>query len=163
MVAIEEQIVLFLENLLQSIGWAGIVVAMAIESACIPLPSEVTMPLSGWMLIQARGLSLWHTLWAGFYGAVGAVLSCSWAQPPPAFEHHSEGLEWACAPQQNGAPRGSDGDWCPQLPEKRDFNSNSHLDDSFFFAVEKSKVRWQLNARDSYTILYGQANVADGV
>lgn len=74
MVVIEEQIVLFLENLLQSIGWAGIVVAMAIESACIPLPSEVTMPLAGWMLIQARGLSLWHTLWAGFYGGLGCTI-----------------------------------------------------------------------------------------
>ncbi|HAL61965.1 MAG TPA: alkaline phosphatase, partial [Chloroflexi bacterium] len=74
MVAIEEQIVLLLENLLQSIGWAGIVVAMAIESACIPLPSEVTMPLAGWMLIQARGLSLWHTFWAGFYGGLGCTI-----------------------------------------------------------------------------------------
>jgi membrane protein DedA with SNARE-associated domain len=74
LVVIEEQIVLFLENLLQSIGWAGIVVAMAIESACIPLPSEVTMPLAGWMLIQARGLSLWHTLWAGFYGGLGCTI-----------------------------------------------------------------------------------------
>lgn len=74
MVAIEEQVVLFLENLLQSIGWAGIVLAMAIESACIPLPSEVTMPLAGWMLIQARGLSLWHVLWAGFYGGLGCTI-----------------------------------------------------------------------------------------
>lgn len=74
MVAIEEQIVLFLENLLQSIGWAGIVLAMAVESACIPLPSEVTMPLAGWMLIQARGLSLWHILWAGFYGGLGCTI-----------------------------------------------------------------------------------------
>ena len=63
MVAIEEQIVLFLENLLQSIGWAGIVVAMAIESACIPLPSEVTMPLAGWMLVQARGLQAGLQIW----------------------------------------------------------------------------------------------------
>ncbi len=72
--AIEEQIVLFLQNLFQTIGWAGVVVAMAIESACIPLPSEVVMPLAGWMLIQARGLSVWHTLWAGFYGALGCTI-----------------------------------------------------------------------------------------
>ena len=63
MVAVEEQIVLFLQNLLQSIGWAGIVLAMAIESACIPLPSEVTMPLAGWMLVQARGLQVGLQLW----------------------------------------------------------------------------------------------------
>jgi membrane protein DedA with SNARE-associated domain len=72
--AIEHQIVLFLQNLIQAVGWAGIVLAMAIESACIPLPSEVTMPLAGWMLIQARGLSVWHTFWAGWWGAVGCTL-----------------------------------------------------------------------------------------
>jgi len=72
--AIEEQIVLFLQNLFQAIGWTGVVVAMAIESACIPLPSEVTMPLAGWMLIQAKGLSVWHNLWAGFYGALGCTI-----------------------------------------------------------------------------------------
>ncbi|HDN79657.1 MAG TPA: DedA family protein, partial [Chloroflexi bacterium] len=72
--ALEEQIVLFLQNLFQTIGWTGVVVAMAIESACIPLPSEVTMPLAGWMLVQAQGLPLWHTLWAGFYGALGCTI-----------------------------------------------------------------------------------------
>jgi membrane protein DedA with SNARE-associated domain len=72
--AIEHQVVLFLQNLIQTVGWAGIVLAMAIESACIPLPSEVTMPLTGWMLIQAKGLSVWHTVWAGWWGAVGCTL-----------------------------------------------------------------------------------------
>ncbi len=74
MEAIEHQIVLFLQNLIQGVGWAGIVLAMAIESACIPLPSELTMPLAGWMLIQAKGLSVWHTFWAGWWGAVGCTL-----------------------------------------------------------------------------------------
>ena len=74
MEALEHQVVLFLQNLIQSVGWAGIVLAMAIKSACIPLPSEVTMPLAGWMLIQARGLSVWHTFWAGWWGAVGCTI-----------------------------------------------------------------------------------------
>ncbi len=47
---------------------------MAIESACIPLPSEIIMPLSGWMLIKEQGLSAIHVLWAGFYGALGCLL-----------------------------------------------------------------------------------------
>ncbi|MGB9301835.1 MAG: DedA family protein [Anaerolineae bacterium] len=74
MEALEHQVVLFLQNLIQTVGWAGIVLAMAIESACVPLPSEVTMPLAGWMLIQARGLSVWHTFWGGCWGAVGCTL-----------------------------------------------------------------------------------------
>jgi membrane protein DedA with SNARE-associated domain len=47
---------------------------MAIESACIPLPSEIIMPLAGWMLIKEPGLSSIHSLWAGFYGALGCTI-----------------------------------------------------------------------------------------
>lgn len=71
----EEQLVAFLTNLLQTIGWFGVVVIMALESANIPIPSEVTMPLSGWMLVQARGLTAWQAvLWGGFWGAVGCTI-----------------------------------------------------------------------------------------
>ncbi|MBI2935370.1 MAG: DedA family protein [Chloroflexi bacterium] len=54
--------------------WPGVVLLMAIESACIPLPSELIMPLSGWMLIQAKDHPAWYTLLAGLYGAVGNLL-----------------------------------------------------------------------------------------
>src|SRR5881628_2607337 len=42
---------------------------MAIESACIPLPSEIIMPFAG-HLVERGELTLW---WAGFWGAVGCV------------------------------------------------------------------------------------------
>ncbi|HET8631989.1 MAG TPA: DedA family protein [Thermomicrobiales bacterium] len=71
---LEQSIVSFLQQLFQSVGWLGVVLAMAIESACIPLPSEVTMPLAGWFLIEARGLSWEWTLLAGLYGAVGCTI-----------------------------------------------------------------------------------------
>ncbi|MBI2165170.1 MAG: DedA family protein [Chloroflexi bacterium] len=47
---------------------------MAIESACIPLPSELIMPLGGWMMVQEKGLSVYYVFLAGFYGAVGNLL-----------------------------------------------------------------------------------------
>jgi membrane protein DedA with SNARE-associated domain len=73
--ALEHQLVEFLTNLLQSIGWFGVVVIMAFESANIPIPSEVTMPLAGWMLVQARGLSaLQALLFGGLWGAVGCTV-----------------------------------------------------------------------------------------
>ena len=50
------------------------VLLMAIESACIPLPSEIIMPLAGWMLILDKGHGALFTLVAGFYGALGCVL-----------------------------------------------------------------------------------------
>lgn len=47
---------------------------MAIESACVPLPSEIIMPLAGWMLIKHQSLSVMYTLLAGVYGALGCTL-----------------------------------------------------------------------------------------
>lgn len=73
--AIEQQIVQFLEMLFNAIGWPGVVAIMALESANIPIPSEVTMPLSGWMLAEAQGRSHWYALLAGgFYGALGCTI-----------------------------------------------------------------------------------------
>ncbi|MFQ5879822.1 MAG: DedA family protein [Dehalococcoidia bacterium] len=47
---------------------------MAIESAAIPLPSELVMPLAGWMLVRERGLSEVWLLLAALAGAVGNVI-----------------------------------------------------------------------------------------
>ena len=47
---------------------------MAIESACIPLPSELIMPLAGWMLIKEKSLTAIYTLVAGAYGALGNTI-----------------------------------------------------------------------------------------
>jgi membrane protein DedA with SNARE-associated domain len=54
-------------------GYAGIVVCMAIESACIPLPSEIIMPFSGYLASTGR-----FTLWGvSIAGGIGNVLG-SW-------------------------------------------------------------------------------------
>jgi membrane protein DedA with SNARE-associated domain len=72
---LEAQLVTFLTNLFQTINWLGVVVIMILESANIPIPSEVTMPLAGWLLVQARGLSAWNALWmGGLMGAVGCTV-----------------------------------------------------------------------------------------
>ncbi len=47
---------------------------MAIESACIPLPSEIVMPLAGWMLVKEQNLPAVYSLVAGVYGAVGCTI-----------------------------------------------------------------------------------------
>ncbi|MFT4041172.1 MAG: hypothetical protein QM692_23525, partial [Thermomicrobiales bacterium] len=58
-------------SLFDTLGWLGVVIAMAIESACIPFPSEVIMPLAGWLLVAELGLGWSGVLLAGFWGAVG--------------------------------------------------------------------------------------------
>jgi membrane protein DedA with SNARE-associated domain len=69
----EIAIIEFLTNLFQTIDWAGVVVIMALESANIPIPSEVTMPLSGWLLVEANG-GTW--VQAGLLGGLMGGLGC---------------------------------------------------------------------------------------
>jgi membrane protein DedA with SNARE-associated domain len=57
-----------------AVQWPGVVALMAIESACIPLPSELIMPLAGWILIKDQSLPAIYTLVAGDYGALGCVI-----------------------------------------------------------------------------------------
>lgn len=72
--AFETAVIGFVRGLYESIGWFGVIVAMAIESASIPLPSEVIMPLAGWFLIQDKGLPMYWTFIAGLYGAIGCTI-----------------------------------------------------------------------------------------
>jgi membrane protein DedA with SNARE-associated domain len=73
--ALERELVTFLQNLFNTIGWGGVVFIMTLESANIPIPSEVTMPLAGWFLAQARGVSAWiAVLEGGLYGALGCSI-----------------------------------------------------------------------------------------
>lgn len=64
----------FVRLVYDAIGWPGVVVLMAIESAAIPLPSELIMPLAGWFLIRNHGLSPWWLIVAGLLGALGNTL-----------------------------------------------------------------------------------------
>jgi membrane protein DedA with SNARE-associated domain len=68
---LEAVILAWVAQVYQAIGWYGVAFLMAIESACIPLPSELIMPLAGWMLIQKPGLGPEYLLLAGLAGAAG--------------------------------------------------------------------------------------------
>lgn len=56
--------------LIDTLGYAGIVLGMAIESFNIPLPSEVLMPFAG-ALVAAGRFGFW---WVVLAGAVGNVI-----------------------------------------------------------------------------------------
>src|SRR5262250_725296 len=43
---------LFIKSLMLSAGYGGIVLLMAIESACVPLPSELIMPFAGYLVYE---------------------------------------------------------------------------------------------------------------
>jgi membrane protein DedA with SNARE-associated domain len=60
----------FIVATISALGYAGVILLMAIESACIPLPSEIIMPFAGYLVYAGR-----FNLWAvGVAGAVGCVL-----------------------------------------------------------------------------------------
>ncbi len=47
---------------------------MAVESAGIPVPSEIIMPLAGWFLVQDKGHGLGYVLLAGLLGGLGNTI-----------------------------------------------------------------------------------------
>lgn len=44
----------FVETMISSFGYTGVFIAMAIESACIPLPSEIILPFTGYMVFAGH-------------------------------------------------------------------------------------------------------------
>ena len=59
-------------SVISKLGYPGIVLLMGIESACIPLPSEVIMPFSGYLASTGRFKLIWVAL-AGALGIAGSA------------------------------------------------------------------------------------------
>jgi membrane protein DedA with SNARE-associated domain len=59
----------FIIATISALGYWGIVLLMAIESACIPLPSEIIMPFSGYLVSRGE-MNLWLVGIAGAFGCV---------------------------------------------------------------------------------------------
>ena len=60
----------FIVATISMLGYSGVILLMAIESACIPLPSEIIMPFAGYLVSRGE-MNLWLV---GIAGAVGCVL-----------------------------------------------------------------------------------------
>ena len=60
----------FISKVIAVTGYAGITILMAIESACIPLPSELIMPFAGYLVFQGT----FKLLWVATAGALGCNL-----------------------------------------------------------------------------------------
>ena len=59
-----------IKSLIAKTGYGGVVVLMAIESACIPLPSELIMPFAGYLVFSGT----MKLLWVATAGALGCNL-----------------------------------------------------------------------------------------
>ena len=60
----------FIIAAISSGGYIGVIILMAIESACIPLPSEIIMPFSGYLVFRGE----FDLFWVGLAGAFGCVV-----------------------------------------------------------------------------------------
>ncbi len=62
-------------SVISATGYAGIFFLMALESACIPLPSEVIMPFSGY-LVSSGQFFLWPVvLWGAAGNLLGSIVA----------------------------------------------------------------------------------------
>lgn len=65
-------------GLISALGHWGVFLGMIIESACIPLPSEVIMLFGGFLAAQGT-LNFWWVVWAGVLGNVTGSVIAYWA------------------------------------------------------------------------------------
>src|SRR5207302_10194299 len=63
-------IFVFIKSVIATTGYGGLVILMAIESACIPLPSELIMPFAGYLVFEG----MMKLVWVATAGAIGCNL-----------------------------------------------------------------------------------------
>jgi membrane protein DedA with SNARE-associated domain len=76
---IDEIVIPFLESLYGAVGYLGVMIAMAIESAMIPLPSELILPFAGFLVsdptqvepLTGQPWSFWLVV---IFGTIGNTL-----------------------------------------------------------------------------------------
>ena len=62
-------------NIISATGYAGIFGLMALESACIPVPSEVIMPFSGFLVWEGK-FELWPVvIWGALGNLFGSIIA----------------------------------------------------------------------------------------
>lgn len=62
-----ESLANIIKDVISALGYPGVFLAMAIESACIPLPSEIIMPFSGYLVFTGQ----FNLVLVGVVGALG--------------------------------------------------------------------------------------------
>jgi membrane protein DedA with SNARE-associated domain len=69
--ALDQFVLPFIDSLYGRFGYVGVVIAMSIESAAIPIPSELILPFAGWSVARGVLEPLTQSPWT-YWGAVVA-------------------------------------------------------------------------------------------
>ena len=73
--ALFEFLTIYISGIISHIGYAGIFLLMTLESACLPVPSEVVMTFSGFT-VQSGTLNFWLVVLVGSLGCLaGSIIS----------------------------------------------------------------------------------------
>lgn len=62
-------------SIIEQTGYAGIAFLMALESANIPIPSEITMPFAGYLVFTGSFSFFWVVFWGTMGNVVGSLIS----------------------------------------------------------------------------------------
>jgi membrane protein DedA with SNARE-associated domain len=73
-IEILKPIVEFITSLIANLGYPGIFILMIFESALIPIPSEIIMPFSGFLVTAGKLSSIGVVLAGSFGNLVGSIL-----------------------------------------------------------------------------------------
>jgi membrane protein DedA with SNARE-associated domain len=65
----------WITSVISAAGYGGVMLLMAIESACIPLPSEIIMPFSGYLVYTGRFSLLAVATWGAIGCNLGSVVA----------------------------------------------------------------------------------------
>jgi membrane protein DedA with SNARE-associated domain len=76
---------LWIQSVILALGYAGVMLLMAIESACIPLPSEVIMPFAGSLTVAAIAASFNHQPLNLYMVALAGAIGCNLGSIPAYF------------------------------------------------------------------------------
>jgi membrane protein DedA with SNARE-associated domain len=65
----------FIISTISAFGYSGITLLMALESACIPIPSEIIMPFSGFLVWSGEFSFLPVVIWGTIGNLIGSIIA----------------------------------------------------------------------------------------
>lgn len=69
---------LLIKDIISTMGYPGIVFLMGLESACMPVPSEIVLPFAGWLAYEGQ-MDVWLISIAGTLGCTLGSLAAYFA------------------------------------------------------------------------------------
>jgi membrane protein DedA with SNARE-associated domain len=80
-----EALGVWIQGVILALGYGGVMLLMAIESACIPLPSEVIMPFAGSVTVAAIAAENQHAPMNLWLVALAGAIGCNLGSIPAYF------------------------------------------------------------------------------